>query len=212
MADQSVFGEPITQEVLMTIPEYANKVRMDRSVVSTQWIDKDGKEDDVTEYVRSLKEEWGTGVSTLCRVYNGTGERLTFHLSHDWLGHIYKTYPPVIENGQWGGFLHVKPTGAAEGSEAAVVYRGKNKNGEDADWMLCWDNPWNRIPYDNKAYAEINRAGYFDNIDWKTIEDSMEGGGRQHTAKWEGCVAEVQTESDTSPIYEAKLYLSTQDT
>ncbi|KAK8488584.1 hypothetical protein V6N13_027536 [Hibiscus sabdariffa] len=183
MTDQSVFGEPITGEVLMTVSEYANKARMDRSVVSMHWINRDRKKDNVTEYVRSSKAEWGTGVSTLCRVYNGTGECLTFHRSHDWLGHISETYPSVIENGQWGGFLHAKPTGEAKGSEAAVVYRGKNKNGEDTDWMLCWDNPWNRLQYDNKAYAEINKAGYFDNIDWTTIESSMEGGGRQHTAK-----------------------------
>ncbi|XVE81046.1 hypothetical protein DITRI_Ditri15bG0031700 [Diplodiscus trichospermus] len=146
-----VFGKPITEEVLLKIPEYANKARKERAEVAKKWKQKDGKYEEALKYVRGLKEKWGTGVSTLCLVYNATGEPLNFVTSHDWYGHIYETYPQVIENGQWGGFLHVKTAGPPSGSEAAVVYRGKNKDGKGADWMLAWDNPWNRIQYDNQV-------------------------------------------------------------
>ena len=150
-ARTDVFGEAITHELLMEIPEFANRARKDRSDVAKQWKNKDGKYDEVVRYVRQLKAQWGTGVSTLCMVYNGTGEPLRFVTSNDWFGQIYLTYPRVIANGQWGGFLHVKRTAAASGSQAAAVYRGKNKDGEDTDFMVAWDNPWNRARFDNNV-------------------------------------------------------------
>ncbi|XWS35289.1 hypothetical protein CRYUN_Cryun21dG0113200 [Craigia yunnanensis] len=202
-----VFGQPITEEVLMGIPEFANKARKARADVAKEWKNKDGKYDEAMRYVRQLKEKWGTGVSTLSLVYNGTGEPLRFVTSHDWYGHIYQTYPAEIGNGQWGGFLHVKTAGAASGSQGAVVYRGKNRDGEDTDWMVGWDNPWERLRYDNNVYAEIHKAGYFDRIDWNSISNAMVGVGLQHRAEWKGCVAYVKTESETSPIYEAALSL-----
>ncbi|XP_022723014.1 23 kDa jasmonate-induced protein-like [Durio zibethinus] len=202
-----VFGEPVTENVVMGIPEYANRARQIRADVARRWKERDDKYEKALGYVKALKSQWGTGVSTLCLVYNATGEPLTFVTSHDWFGHIYQTYPRVIANGQWGGFLHVKTAGAASGSEAAVVYRGKNKDGRATDWLLAWDNPWRRIDLDNQAYAEIHAAGYFERVDWGAIAKCLEGATSQHYAAWEGCIAYVKTESDTSPLYEAVLSL-----
>ncbi|XVF82562.1 hypothetical protein PTKIN_Ptkin16aG0059500 [Pterospermum kingtungense] len=201
-----VFGKPITQEVLLEIREYATKARQDRAEVARQW--KDSKYEEATNYVRKLKEQWGTGVSTLCLVYNATGEPLTFVKSHDWWGNIYQKYPQVIENGQWGGFLHVKHALGNSSSKAAVVYRGKRKDGKDADWLVAWFNPYYRHSYDNQVYAVIREAHHFDNIDWGTIENDISMAGREYHAEWEGCIADVKTESDTCPIYEAVLTLN----
>lgn len=59
-------------------------------------------------YVERKKANWGTGISTLCLVYNATGDTITRVPGHDWYGHIEDQYPEEIANGQWGGFLHVK--------------------------------------------------------------------------------------------------------
>ncbi|KDQ07797.1 hypothetical protein BOTBODRAFT_192159 [Botryobasidium botryosum FD-172 SS1] len=81
-------------------------------------------ENDAIERLKKLKEDYGNGVSTLVRVYNASGDRITLQDEHSWRGSFYGGPPEsFIENGQWGVFLHVKPTGAAVGSAGAVVYR-----------------------------------------------------------------------------------------
>lgn len=203
----NVFGEAVTQELLMAIPEFANRARKERADMAMQWKNRDGKYEESVRYVRQLKANWGNGVSTLCVLYNGTGETLSYVTSNNWFGYIYAAYPPVIANGQWGAFFHVKRTAVASGSQAAVVYRGKSKDGQDTDWMVSWDNPWNKASFSNNVYGEINRAGYFDRIDWRTIANSMVGVGLQHRSRWNGCVADLKIENGTSPLFEAVLSL-----
>ncbi|KAK8940939.1 hypothetical protein KSP39_PZI010781 [Platanthera zijinensis] len=155
----NVFGNPITNTTLQGMPEYMDKpiTRKDRARVAFNMKNAQEKDRNARQYVENLKARWGTGVSTLCVVYNSTGDTLTFITSHNWFGHIGPApYPTNIRNGQWGGFLHVKKSGAASGSAAAVVYRGKNDAGANCDWMLSWSNPWNRIRYDNT----VNRYLY----------------------------------------------------
>lgn len=89
----------------------------------------------------------GEGVSTCCRVYNATGDTVKFITNYDWNGHIEGTYPQEILNGRWGVFQHGKTTGESSGSSAGVVYRGKNRDGSDNDWMLAWSNPGDRQTY-----------------------------------------------------------------
>ncbi|XVF65604.1 hypothetical protein PTKIN_Ptkin09bG0262200 [Pterospermum kingtungense] len=140
--------------------------------------------EDAVKNVRKLKEEFGTGVSTLSLIHNATEESLTFVTSHDWWGHIYnyKTYPQVIGAGKWGGFLHVKTAGLLL-VQKLLLFIVAN------------------------AYAEINEAHYFDHIDWGSVENSVNAAGRQHYAEWEGCIADVNTESDTSPLYKGEISL-----
>lgn len=87
----------------------------------------------------------GNGVSTLCLVYNASGDTITLATNYDWFGHIGRDpYPTHIGNGQWAAFLHEKRALIPSGSVAAVVYRGKNEVTPffPYDWMLSWHNPW----------------------------------------------------------------------
>lgn len=148
----NVFGNPITNATLEGMPEYAGRTieRIDRARVALNMKNAQNKDVNARQYVENVKQGWGTGVSTLCLVYNATGDTVTYVASHDWHGHIGPApYPVEIANGQWGGYLHVKTSGTATGSSAAVVYRGKNGDGKECDWMLAWSNPWNRNSSDN---------------------------------------------------------------
>ncbi|KAA3480189.1 23 kDa jasmonate-induced protein-like [Gossypium australe] len=172
MAQGNVFGTAIDQAFVMRIPEYVNRARLDRSVVAMQRKDQDGNYNAAVAHVREVKRQWGDGVSTLCVLYNGTGEP------------------------------------AASGSMGAVVYRGKNKEGEDTDWLVAWDTPWDRLRFANQAYAEINKAGHYDTIDWEALERKIsEEAGSQNRVAWSGCVAQVQTGTETSPLWEGVLSL-----
>lgn len=148
----NVFGNPITNQTLEAMPKYEGKTitRLDRATEAINMKNDGGKDKDVRAYVDSLKQKWGTGVSTLCLFYNATGDPITFICDHNWHGHIGPDpYPLKIANGQWGGFLHVKTSGVATGSSAAVVYRGQNNNDIHCDWMAAWSNPWNRTFWSN---------------------------------------------------------------
>ncbi|KAA8545950.1 hypothetical protein F0562_020600 [Nyssa sinensis] len=169
--------------------------------------DAENKAVNARQFAENLKKSWGTGVSTLCLVYNATGDTVTFVTSHDWFGHIGPSpYPQEIANGQWGAFLHVKTSGVPSGSVAAVVYRGKNENGNDCDWMLSWSNPWRRTRFDNKAYSEIREADYFPSR-WDDYPNLLENSGLRHNCIWNNCSSTVAIGSDTSPIFDAIMTL-----
>ncbi|KAK1296272.1 hypothetical protein QJS10_CPB15g02102 [Acorus calamus] len=206
----NVFGNPITNSTLEGMPEYMDKpiTRMDRARVALNMKNAAEKDVNARQYVENLKARWGTGVSTLCLLYNATGDTVTLVTSHDWHGHIGPApYPTAIANGQWGGFLHVKTSGTATGSSACVVYRGKNGVGDGCDWMLAWSNPWDRNLYDNMAYTEIREAGHFNNTVWGIVSGKLYSSGLTHTDKWKGCLSTVATGSYTSPIFEGILTL-----
>ncbi|KAK8923429.1 hypothetical protein KSP39_PZI019053 [Platanthera zijinensis] len=208
----NVFGNPITNATLEGMPEYQGKTitRKDRAHVALNMKNAQEKDRNARQYVENLKARWGTGVSTLCVVYNSTGDALTFITAHDWHGHIGPaTYPVRIENGQWGGFLHVKTSGAATGSSAAAVYRGKNDAGADCDWMLSWSTPWDRNLYNNKAYTEVRDAHHYDegNNRWGVVSDKLNDSDLYDTSKWKGCYSTVTIGSDTSPIFEGIMML-----
>ncbi|CAL9045897.1 unnamed protein product [Musa banksii] len=73
----NVFGDPITDETLEGVTEYAKKLRKLRVAMALDTQMKGNKYESALKYVREMKERWGTGVSTLCLVYNATGEPLT---------------------------------------------------------------------------------------------------------------------------------------
>ena len=60
-----------------------------------------------------------------------------------------------IENGQWGAFLHVKTSGTATGSSAAVVYKALTPGG-NLQWAVAWSNPWNRNGWDNQVFSQLS--------------------------------------------------------
>ncbi|RWW50803.1 hypothetical protein BHE74_00042898 [Ensete ventricosum] len=172
----NVLSDPITDETLEGDTEYAKKLRKLRAAMALDTQMTGNKYESALKYVRDIKEKWGNGVSTLCLLYNATGEPLTLHTTHD-CGVRSST------------------------SNAAAVYRGKNDVGEDTDSLLFWDNPWNKAFYSNK----INQAGYYDNIDWGAIAGKGSNAGSQYRAAWKGCVSTVVIESGTTAKYEATL-------
>ncbi|ONK72104.1 uncharacterized protein A4U43_C04F15750 [Asparagus officinalis] len=205
----NVFGNPITDETLKAMPEYNNKpiTRCDRAHEALNMIHAESKDVNALRYVENLKEQYGDGVSTLCVVYNASGDPITFQDSHDWHGHLWKApYPQSLLNGQWGAFLHVHPSGAMAGSSAAVIYRGKNDAGKDHDFMFSWMNPW--WSGSCTAYTLVRPAGYFDSeISWDTLQDNTDNGKLQWTNENEGCKSYVSIGNNTTAIYEAKLTL-----
>ncbi|KAM7271962.1 hypothetical protein ACFE04_031176 [Oxalis oulophora] len=203
-----VFGNPITDETLKALPQYEGKTitRHDRAYMALQMKNAEEKDVNARKYVETLKSQYGNGVSTLCLIYNATGDPIHQVGSNDWHGHIASSpYPSVIANGQWGAFLHVHPTGAAAGSQAAVVYRGMNSNGTNYDWCIVWVTPWNRA-YNNHAYVEIREVGHFHGEGiWWTVQRKSEDSGYNHRETMDGCLCDVSMGNETSPIYQAIL-------
>nr|XP_004303768.2 PREDICTED: 23 kDa jasmonate-induced protein-like [Fragaria vesca subsp. vesca] len=157
-------------------------------------------------YVENLKKQWGNGVSTLCLVYNATGNTINYVRDHNFHGHIGPApYPVKIENGQWGAFLHVKTSGAAAGSEAAVVYRGSNGQGTDCDLMMAWCNPWRRQRFDNSVWVKTREVDHFARYTpakWQSLYKKLDVTRYHHSDSWKGRLSIISTGSDTSPIME----------
>ncbi|XP_072973032.1 23 kDa jasmonate-induced protein-like [Typha angustifolia] len=206
----NVFGTPITTKTLERMSEYIGKTitRKDRAKVALDMKNAESKDVNARQFVEQLKERYGNGVATLCVIYNATGDPLTYITSHDYFGHIWHSpYPYKIENGQWGAFLHGKVAGATSGSNATVVYRGMNQAGNHCDWMLAWDNPWNRIIYSCKAYTEIREPNHFDSTVWGVISDKMERSSIHCEDVWNGCWSGVSIGDDTTTVYEGIMTL-----
>lgn len=144
----NVFGNPITNETLEAMPKYQGKkiTAEDRAYEALLMKNADGKDVNARKFVESLKPKYSVVVvTTACLIYNATGNRLRYVGSNDWEGHIGDSpYPMVLENGQWGAFLHIQKIPALAGSIGAAVYHGQDENGVASDWMLSWFNPWNR--------------------------------------------------------------------
>ncbi|XP_052205204.1 23 kDa jasmonate-induced protein-like [Diospyros lotus] len=150
----NVFGKPITDKTLRGMEEYENYTvtHWDRARVALEEKNEGDKDTKARQYVEKLRQEWGNRACTLCLIYNATGGNVVLVTTHDIYGRIgHAPYPIMIENGQWGAFLHGRTPQEYPGSSAAVVYRGKNKEELPCDWMLAWSNPWDRIEWKNKV-------------------------------------------------------------
>lgn len=140
-SEDNVFGEAVTDITVQKYSECECKCDItskDRAEVALRLIQADGKREKVRSYVQGLRQLFGEQLSTPCMVYNATGDTLFFEVEHDWEGHNWIFYPSFIRNGQWGGFLHVATPGAPTVSEAAVVYRSKDKEYTGCKWLLAW--------------------------------------------------------------------------
>jgi hypothetical protein len=136
------FGVVVDNEKLDEMVRYIDKTKTqeDRAREAMNLINEDDKNAKAAKYVDSVKEYTDSDVSTLCLVYNATGDTIYYVTDHDWYGFISRTpYPTEIGNGQWGAFQHNH--GTLSGSEGAVVYRGKNADGNDRDILLAWSTP-----------------------------------------------------------------------
>ncbi|KAH7516224.1 hypothetical protein FEM48_Zijuj10G0112600 [Ziziphus jujuba var. spinosa] len=153
-----VFGNPVTDETLEGLPRYDGKQigPIDRARVALNWKNAEGKDVRALQHAENLMEKCGVDVATLCLIYNATGGTVEYSGHKDWEGHLGAApYPIMIENGQWGVFLHLQNPGSDAGCVGAVVYRGTNAENEDCDWMLAWrlrkDTNDNRFTYERLA-------------------------------------------------------------
>ncbi|KAF3447946.1 hypothetical protein FNV43_RR08653 [Rhamnella rubrinervis] len=195
----NVFGNPVTDDIVRLIYPDKDVTPELRAEVAIQYMNADGRDVNCKEFVYNLKERYGNGISALCMIFNATGDNLTYVGYYDCHGHIYESpYPSLIQNGQWGGFLHVHPTAWTAGSESAVMYRGNNSAGDDRDWMLSWG-----IPFigDNHAYTEIREAKHYEEDNWNYIKDLLESKSTSATDTWGGCYSSVTIGQGTSPEF-----------
>lgn len=97
-----------------------------------------------------LGSSLGGHVSTLCRIYNASGDRIRIKFDHSWRGYFYKESPvSTVENGQWTTFVHVHPTYQPCGNAGAVIYG----TAVDSDIFLGWQNPFHPA-YNPTCWAE----------------------------------------------------------
>ncbi|KAM7502910.1 hypothetical protein LguiB_001814 [Lonicera macranthoides] len=208
-----VFGTAIDIETLKGMPQYRNMTirRSDMAKVARDLMNAEGKDTNCRQYVDDLSNSYGTGVKTLCTIYNATGDDLTFVLTHDWHGHVgEKPYPMVIKNGQWGGFLHVHPSGSPIGSAAAVVYHGFNNNGTPMDWLLSWSVPWTCFG-SNSVRTEIREDGHYKVDYWGLLFKKLEDSSKTSRDTNNGCTSSMSIGSGEAPGCMAILSLTGPD-
>uniref|UniRef100_A0A803LL03 Uncharacterized protein n=1 Tax=Chenopodium quinoa TaxID=63459 RepID=A0A803LL03_CHEQI len=88
----NVFGIPITSATLRAMPEYQGKnsiTQQDRAKVALEKVNAEGKAVDARNSVEKLQGRFGDGVvSTMCLIYNATGETMTYVIARDWKGRV----------------------------------------------------------------------------------------------------------------------------
>ncbi|KAL8238804.1 hypothetical protein R6Q59_015371 [Mikania micrantha] len=194
-----VFGTPITQGT-----------RTQRAQAAAKNQNANGKLDQVLQAsLHSQKAAVGGGNycttnTTSAKVYNATGDPITYQISQDWEGHVAGHYPIIIQNGQWAVFKHVGTD--STGSVGAVVYHIQNC----VDTMIAWNNP-KKSPTcrnNNTAYCEMNEPGYFTYCDWTTIYENLQASETISEACMEGVTTTVTIDaSGTNPRYTAVFNL-----
>ncbi|XP_062008842.1 23 kDa jasmonate-induced protein-like [Rosa rugosa] len=208
----NVFGNPITDSTLKGMAEYADReiTAVDRARMAVNMKNANMKDMNAHTYVENLKRQWGIERSTLCLIYNATGNTMMLVGSEDRAGHIGPVpYPIVIQNGQWGAFLHV---GDSYGSTAGVVYRGKNgKIGNDCDYIMAWSNTHRReknIGDYHSVSTEAREVNHFTNaVRSDLLYQKSQTTCYNYRDSWEGCLSIISTGSGTSPVVEATFTL-----
>ncbi|GAV68510.1 hypothetical protein CFOL_v3_12013 [Cephalotus follicularis] len=200
----NVFGTPITNETLKSMAEYENKTitRIDRAHVALNMKNAQGKDVAAQTYVESLYKEYGSGIATLCLVYNATGDMIQLVEQHNWAGDIWNApCALIIGNGQWGAFLQGEKD--SEGSSAAVVYRGMRVDDQHADWMFSWYNPDTGANY---SYTEIREVDHYANDEfWDYIHGVVTNAQPSSRDAWNGCLSMVSIARANGALLQAVL-------
>ncbi|CAL4899028.1 unnamed protein product [Urochloa decumbens] len=204
---ENCFGKEVDNKTLeeMGLPQ----TRENRARVAMSVMYDDDRKGQATRYVQKLKQLYGNGASTLCLLYNATGNDINYQDEHHWRnGSLYgPRYPTAIHNGQWAAFLHVHDQGAATGSEGIVVYRGTNETGSPPDLLVAWSTPWSQV-YSNTACCQIGETNFWAGR-WDEIQQNLESAGYSWNSTARGHAIDVQTERGTSPTFTAVIRLIT---
>jgi len=206
MEISNCFGEVVDDNMLNKMQRYMGrpKTREDRAREASNLVNENGKDVNAFRYVQGLKAVYGDGQSTLCVVYNATGDTLYKVHHHDWYGYIGSVqYPSEIGNGQWAAFHHVHRVKEPSGSVGAVVYRGKNRDGDHKDYLVAWSTPWGPW-YRNKAYCEIGAVDAFVN-QWDGMYNNVANSNYSWNTKSVGCEMEASIETGDSPKFTARI-------
>ncbi|XP_044318911.1 disease resistance protein RGA5-like [Triticum aestivum] len=207
MMAENCFGEVVDNYKLNKMTRYMGKPKTqeDRAREALNQVNEDDKEGKASSYVDDLKRMHGGLVSTSCLVYNATGDTLYQVDYHDWHGHIGSPPCPArIGNGQWAAFHHVKAACETSGSAAAVVYRSKNRDGQDREYLVAWSTPWGPFSSTNKAYCEIGGVDSFKNS-WDSIYHKMSNSGFSAKATSDGCDIEVKIGGGASAPFISRI-------
>ncbi|GAV91836.1 hypothetical protein CFOL_v3_35222 [Cephalotus follicularis] len=198
----NVFGNPVTDGTLEAMAEYENVTitRTDRAYVALNLKNAEDKDVNALQYARNLAQQYGSGINTLCLIYNATGDIVELAEEHDWAGVVWKSpCPQVIANGQWGAFLHAEKS--SDGSCGAVVYRGKRVDDQQSDWMMSWYNPSSGS---NLVYTEIREVDHYaNNLYWDYLSYLMKKPSARDT--WNGSLSNVAIGRAGSSIFEGIL-------
>ncbi|CAA0812733.1 Unknown protein [Striga hermonthica] len=203
----NVFGQAITEEVVEMLFPNANPItNLHRAEAALLHINAGEKATNVTTFVHNLKAAWGTGTSTLGMVYNATGGTISLMRAHSWEGSAWRaSFPQVVQNGQWFGFLFVRNRllGPAKG---ALVYRGRDNSGSNRDWLISWDNT--RMNYQNHVFAQVRLSTSLNSLNWATIDTLMLRQFNNFSVSENGGFASVGIGAGSSPEFVGILSLA----
>jgi hypothetical protein len=107
----------------------------------------------------NMKNNYGSGVSTLITIANGTGANMTHLGGYDWHGKAYSSAPGTIGPGQIGIFLHVHTSGAATGSEGCLTYTLTAPDGAIVSTLLGYSVPYSGSK--NQCTAMLTSGTYY---------------------------------------------------
>ncbi|KAM3317637.1 hypothetical protein ACQJBY_035381 [Aegilops geniculata] len=201
---ENLFGAVVDNYKLDKMARYMGKPKMreDRAHGALILVNEDDKDKKASKYVHGivpLSYRLLTILRTHCLVYNATGDTLCQVADHDWCGHIgIAPYPTEIGNGQWAAFYHL---GSSRGSMAAVVYRGKNKDGGDQDYLLAWRVPASLF-YRNKSYCEIGAVDNFQKR-WPSLEKKLSDSGYSSNSRSDGYEIDAKIDTGGMPEFTA---------
>ncbi|CAH9113959.1 unnamed protein product [Cuscuta epithymum] len=204
----NVFGTPVTDATVRLVypnlrPEEITATL--RAQVALRDMNANNRADNASTYVHNLKDAYGTGTTTLVTFFNATGGDLSFVSYHSWEGSVWRyPVPHLVQNGQWGAFLHVRDRLMGP-SKAALIFSGFNHAGVACDWLLAWNTP--RRHFQNRVYTEIRALRGFNSVNWNTIDNAMERNLNNHTTTWNGCLSSMALGSGSSPQLVARVSL-----
>lgn len=165
-----IIGNSISSALVQTDPSYANTSITPQVLSQFTLAMKPTYDGAAIKAVNAMKGEYGTGVTTLVRIYNATGEDLDYVTNHDWHGSIWKyPYDQRIANGQWSVFLHAHTYGGNYGTCAALIVRAAAAS---QDVFLGWQSPQYAT---NGVYVETRQQDYWPGIgSWSAMQELLD--------------------------------------
>ncbi|KAF3447776.1 hypothetical protein FNV43_RR08480 [Rhamnella rubrinervis] len=167
----NVFGNPVTDDIVRLIYPGVNEITPKlRAKVAFQYINADGRDVNCKNFVHNLKQRYGSGISSLCMIFNATGRSLTYVGNKDWNGQIYESpYPSLLQNGQWGAFCiparSIPRIGHNSVSRAYLAVVRLNV-------AHVMENNVGQFTRTGIAYTEIRKAHHYEADHWAYIKAS----------------------------------------